>query len=250
VVVVDPATPRLVRDALAQRDVVIIPGARPFNYAAACNAGAAAGDGDIVVLLNDDTRTEQPGWLRVLSSFFADPDVGVVGARLLHADGTLQHGGLLLNEQPLHIFHGYAGEDPGPFDLLRVDREVSAVTGACLATPRSIWDELGGLDPAFALAGNDVDYCLRARRTGRRVIWTPDATLYHFESQSRGVDTAPGDVALLYERWSDAMIHDPYGHPEFEPRQAEWIRRQPLGADQRLWRSLRRAARWRPKSRH
>ena len=250
VVVVDPATPPSVRQALAVRDVVLVAGVAPFNYAAACNLGAAAADGEVIVLLNDDTKVEDVGWLAVMTSLLAEPDVGVVGARLLHADGTLQHGGLLLNGQPLHIFHGYAGEDPGPFDLLRVDREVSAVTGACLATPRSLWRELGWLDPAFALAGNDVDYCLRAQRRGRRVVWTPDATLYHFESQSRGVDTAPADVALLCARWPEEMSHDRFGHPDFEPRQAEWVPRQALGLDQRVWRSLHRAARWRPGSRH
>jgi len=154
----------------------------------------------------------------------------------------LQHGGLLLNGQPLHIFHGYAGEDPGPFDLLRVSREVSAVTGACLGTARALWDELGGFDRAFGLAGNDVDYCLRVRRTGRRVIWTPDATLYHFESQSRGGDPGRADVARLYERWGEQMHVDPYGNPNFEPRQAEWVARQPFAIEQAIWRSLRRRA--------
>lgn len=243
VVVVDPTTPPDVRGALERRDVVLVDGRAPFNYAAACNQGVRASGGELVVLLNDDVLVEDAGWVAAMADYLSDPDVGVVGARLLYADGTLQHGGVLLNEQALHIFRGYAGEDPGPFDLLRVSREVSAVTGACLMTPRRLWDELDGLDESFVIAGNDLDYCLRAWARGLRSIWAADATLYHFESQSRRENTAPEDMQRLFARWSDRFHHDPYGHPEFEPRQAEWVPRQPLGVDQVLWRAVRAGAR-------
>src|SRR5699024_11097024 len=133
--------------------------------------------------------------------FTLEREVGVVGCRLLYADGTLQHGGILCNVQPLHIFHGFAGDDPGTFGLLDIDREVTAVTGACLLTPREVFDELGGLPEHFAVAFNDLEYCLRVRSTGRRVIWTPHATLYHFESQTRALDASPGEIAELYARW-------------------------------------------------
>jgi GT2 family glycosyltransferase len=243
IVVLDPATPPDVRDALAQRDVKLLEGAGPFNYSARCNQGVAASSGELVVLLNDDVRIEDPEWLEVMAGFFREPDVGIVGARLLYADGTLQHGGILLNEQPLHIFHGFGGDDPGPFGLLEIDREVSAVTGACLATRRALWDELGGLSEDFAVAFNDLDYCLRARATGRRVIWTAHATLYHFESQTRRPDADDHEIELLYERWTPELHHDPYGNPNFAPRQAMWVDRQRASGGHVLrsvWRRLRR----------
>lgn len=240
VVVVDPRTPAAVRRGLEHRDVVILEGVgEDFNFSARCNQGVAASTGEVIVLLNDDTLIEQPDWLDALLDPLDEPDVGVVGARLLYSDGTLQHAGILLNEQPLHIFRGYAGDDPGPGGLLVVEREVSAVTGACLATPRRLWDELGGLDEHFAVAFNDLDYCLRAGDLGRRVIWTPRCTLYHFESRTRPPEAAPHEIDLLYARWASRMTSDPYGNPNFEPRQAEWIERQPLALEQRIRRVIR-----------
>lgn len=239
VVVLDPRTPGTVREGLATMDVLAVEGSGPFNFAERCNAGVAASSGDHVLLLNDDTYIEDSSWLTNMLGFFAEDDVAVVGARLLYADATLQHAGILLNEQPLHIFRGYAADDPGPGGLLLVAREVSAVTGACLMTTRSLYDRLGGLDTTFAVAFNDLDYCLRARAAGYRVIWTPGATLYHFESQTRPPDAAEDEIELLYERWSAELHDDPYGNPGFEPRQAEWIERQPLSVEQRLLRALR-----------
>jgi O-antigen biosynthesis protein len=244
VVVVDPATPAGVRTQLERADVTLIEADGAFNYSRWCNQGVAASHGKHLVLLNDDVLIEQPDWLDVMVGFFAEPDVGVVGARLLYADGTLQHGGILLNEQPLHIFHGFGGDDPGPFGLLEIDREVSAVTGACLATPRAVWDELGGLAEEFAVAFNDLDYCLRVRRTGRRVLWTAHATLYHFESQTRRPDAAEHEIELLYTRWSDELHRDPYGNPNFAPRQAVW-----LPAERASFRAAAAAA-WRRVSGH
>jgi GT2 family glycosyltransferase len=189
----------------------------------------AASSGEFVVLLNDDTLVEQPDWLDVMLGFFQEPDVGVVGARLLYADGTLQHGGILLNEQPLHIFHGFAGDDPGPFGLLQIDREVSAVTGACLATPRALWDELGGMSADFPVAFNDIDYCLRAGEQGWRTVWTPEATLYHFESQTRTPTASRQEIERLEARWGHVLRGDPFGNPGLEPAQGWWVERQRPG---------------------
>ncbi|MFV0306520.1 MAG: glycosyltransferase family 2 protein [Desertimonas sp.] len=243
VVVTDPRTPSDVRGALDERPVTVIDADGPFNFSRWCNAGVAASSGELVLLLNDDMRVEQPDWLRVMVGILtAADDVGVVGARLLYADGTLQHGGILLNEQPLHIFHGFGGDDPGVFGLLEIDREVSAVTGACLLTRRSLWDRLGGLPEEFAVAFNDLDYCLRVRASGGRVIWTPHATLYHFESQSRQPDADPDEIARLYRRWSPELHRDPYGNPHFAPRQAMWLeadRATGRAVARRSWRQLR-----------
>ena len=226
IVVADPATPPdVVDDARRHRRCTRRRRRRPVQLLArAATRASPRRAGELVVLLNDDVLVEQPDWLDVMVGFFAEPDVGVVGARLLYADGTLQHGGILLNEQPLHIFHGFAGDDPGPFGLLEIDREVSAVTGACLAHAAArCGTSSAGCREDFAVAFNDLDYCLRVRATGRRVIWTPHATLYHFESQTRAADADQHEIDLLYERWGDELRHDPYGNPNFAPRQAVWL---------------------------
>jgi GT2 family glycosyltransferase len=223
VVVADPDTPTSVLDELAGLDCTVVEGTGEFNFSARCNQGAAAGTGEVLLFLNDDTLVEQPDWIETMVGFLAEPDVGVVGARLLYADGTLQHGGLLLNEQPLHIFHGFAGDDPGPFGLLEIDREVSGVTGACLLTPRAVFEELGGFPEEFRVAFNDLDYCLRVRATGRRIIWNAHSTLFHFESQTRRPDADQHEIDLLYARWGDELHSDPYGNPAFAPKQAVWL---------------------------
>ena len=226
VVVADPATPTAVLAELDELDCTVVRGEGEFNFSARCNEGAAAGSGAVLLFLNDDVLVEQPDWLDVMVGFLVEADVGVVGARLLYADGTLQHGGLLLNEQPLHIFHGFAGDDPGPFGLLEIDREVSAVTGACLLTPRAVFDELGGFPEEFRIAFNDLDYCLRVRASGRRVIWSAHSTLFHFESQTRRPDADQHEIDLLYARWGDELRTDPYGNPAFAPKQAVWLPRE------------------------
>lgn len=223
IVVVDPHTPEAVVAALDLLDCTLVYAADEFNFSARCNLGVASSSGDAILFLNDDVRAEQVGWLDVMMGFLAESDVGVVGARLLYADGTLQHGGLLLNEQPLHIFRGFAGDDPGPFGLLEIDREVSAVTGACMLTPRAVFDEVGGLPEQFRIAFNDLDYCLRVRATGRRVIWAAHATLFHFESQSRRPDAEQHEIDLLYATWNDELHADPYGNVAFAPKQAVWL---------------------------
>ncbi len=232
VVVADPGTPVEVLDQLAGLDCAVVQATGQFNFSARCNQGAAASTGEVLLFLNDDTLVEQPDWIETMVGFLAEPDVGVVGARLLYADGTLQHGGLLLNEQPLHIFHGFAGDDPGPFGLLEIDREVGGVTAACLLTPRAVFEELNGFPEEFRIAFNDLDYCLRVRATGRRIIWSAHSTLFHFESQTRRPDADQHEIDLLYERWGDELRSDPYGNPAFAPKQAVWLpaSRATLGA--------------------
>lgn len=235
IVVADPDTPIVVLDELVALDCVVVRGVDEFNFSARCNQGAAASTSDVLLFLNDDTLVEQPDWIETMVGFLTEPDVGVVGARLLYADGTLQHGGLLLNEQPLHIFHGFADDDPGPFGLLEIDREVSGVTGACFLTPRAVFDELRGFSEEFRVAFNDLDYCLRVRKTGRRIIWSAHSTLFHFESQTRRPDADQHEIDLLYERWGDELRSDPYGNPAFAPKQAVWL----PASRATLWSALR-----------
>jgi O-antigen biosynthesis protein len=192
----------------------------PFDFARLMNDGAAAATGEVLVLLNDDVEARDRTWLPALVAQAALPSVGAAGALLLYPDGRIQHAGITLGVGGAagHRFKGARGDAPGPFHRLRIAHEVSAVTGACLATRKAVWEELGGLDRAFAVAFNDVDYCLRAQALGLSIVFTPEAVLIHHESASRG--QADGETlerrserAQFQERWADLIADDPHYNP-------------------------------------
>ena len=158
-----------------------------FNFAKLNNRAAAAVDSDVLCLLNNDIEATSDDWLDELLSRLAEPDVGAAGALLTWPGGVVQHGGVVLgmNFAATHAFTDRLGSDPGYLDLLRVTHECSAVTAACLVTRRADYLRLGGLDEInFAVAFNDVDYCLRLREVGKRIVLTPHARLLHLESAS------------------------------------------------------------------
>ena len=191
-----------------------------FNFSRIVNAAVATTNGEIVLLLNNDVEVVTPDWIDELSGLASRPDVGAAGAKLLYPDGTLQHVGIVLG------WGGYAGhfgrrqpaETPGHLGRRLVPHEVSAVTAACLAVSRSHFDAIGGFDEGFAVAFNDVDFCLRLRARGLRNLVTPRAVLVHHESASRGHDTGPSRARFrderrrFGERWRDVIQDDPYFH--------------------------------------
>ena len=195
---------------------------RPFNFAAMVNDGVAAATGAVVVLLNNDVAVLEPGWLDALVRQAIRPEVGAVGAKLLYADGTLQHAGVVvgLGGRAGHILRRRPGDTPGHLGRLRVAHEVSAVTAACLAVARDKYLAVGGFDAeAFPVDFNDVDFCLRLTAAGWKTVWTPAATLAHLESVSRGPSVGAKrarfeqEAARFSERWRDVIRHDPYYHP-------------------------------------
>jgi len=199
---------------------------RPFNYSALNNRGVEAASGEIVALLNNDVEAASPDWLAEMVSVLMRPGVGVVGARLTYPGGAVQHAGVVVNpvNGGSHWFRGLPPDFAGPGQRLAVRQRMSAVTGACLVTRRALFRELGGLDEAFAVAFNDVDYCLRAQRAGHRTVYTPFAQLLHHESASRGKDVSPdkaqrlyAELALLRERWGEALDRDPWAMPGLPP---------------------------------
>lgn len=197
-----------------------------FNFAAACNHGVAAARGDLLCLLNDDVTPRDPGWLAAMVGHLADPAVGVVGARLLYPDGTVQHAGILLRPDGTgsHWHRSLPATAAGYGGRARLAQEYAAVTGACLLTRRPLWDQLGGLDEAFATAFNDVDFCLRARAAGTGVVLAAEAELTHAELRSFGRHYGPGeaarnraDRARLLARFPTAFAADPFHSPNLSP---------------------------------
>jgi GT2 family glycosyltransferase len=199
----DPETRTLVERLSADADVRVLRDDRPFNWAELNNAGAQVAAGEILLFLNNDVEARRPGWLAPLCAQALRPDVAAVGARLLYPDGRLQHCGIVigLSGAAGHPLVGLPGEAPGYLGMAIARRECSAVTGACLATRRAVFDELGGFDESLGVDLNDVDYCLRAGTRGYRTLYEPRAELVHHESPSRGTAGGVGDVVRFVERW-------------------------------------------------
>ena len=182
----------------------------PFNFAATIDLGAAHARGTHVLMLNDDTEVIAPNWLERMLDAAASPDVGAVGAKLLFEDGTLQHAGHTYRTSLDHVGFGLAADAVGRTGLLAHRREVAGVTAACMLTPMRVFDEVGGLSVEYPGNYNDVDYCLKVRASGRRIVYEPDAVLYHFESRSRVPTIRPEEVELVQRRWLTDLIDDPF----------------------------------------
>ena len=188
----------------------------PFNYSALVNSALPHVSAPFVLMLNDDISVIDPGWLKAMVEIAQRPDVGIVGAKLLYPDDTIQHAGVVLGPYggTVHVFKRLPGDNPGHFDLPDVVRNVSAVTFACALIDREVFETIGGLDEVnLPVAFNDTDFCLRARDAGYEVIYTPHACLHHHESVTKVVIAHPHEIGFLRERWGAVIDHDPYYNP-------------------------------------
>ncbi len=188
----------------------------PFNYSAINNSAVSVVDTPYIVLLNDDITVITPDWVEAMLEHAQRPEVGVVGAKLLYPDRSLQHAGVILGprENCDHAFRNLSEEDGGYFEFPRLIRNWSAVTFACAMMRRSVFDEVGGLDAQnLAVAFNDVDMCLRIRERGYWVVYTPFAELFHHESATRNVNFNPGEEEYMRRRWAGVIRHDPFYNP-------------------------------------
>ncbi|MDD2466581.1 MAG: glycosyltransferase [Desulfobulbus sp.] len=194
----------------------------PFNFSRLNNLGAQKARGEILCLMNNDIEVLSPDWLEEMVSFACRPEVGCVGARMWYPDGRLQHGGVLLGVGRVagHSHKYLSKGHPGYFCRANLHQNLSAVTAACLTIRRSVYQQVGGLDETFAVAFNDVDFCLRVREAGYRNVWTPYAEMIHHESVTRGAEDTPekqarfrGEVRKMQERWGKALLNDPAYSP-------------------------------------
>jgi GT2 family glycosyltransferase len=215
---VEPSTAALL--AALGEGATVLRDDRPFNYSALNNLAARTVSSEVLCLMNDDVEVLDPGWLTEMVAQLMRPGVGLVGAKLDYPDGTLQHAGLTLGiwSAASHAFRGAPPGTLGDGGRLAVAHEVAAVTGACLAVRRSLYLELGGLDEEhLPISYNDVDLCMRARRAGYKVVWTPGAELVHHEGASRGAgeltDQGLAEEAWFRRTWGAAIEHDPFYNP-------------------------------------
>jgi GT2 family glycosyltransferase len=248
----EPATLALLGRLARDPRVRVLRRPGPFNFPALNNHAAREARGEVLLLLNNDTDATGPGWLREMVSHALRPDVGAVGAKLLYADGRVQHAGVVLGPggAVTHQLRLSDPGEPGPGGELALARTVSAVTGACLALRRSVFFEAGGLDEQnLAVIFNDIDLCLRVGDRGYRVVWTPFAELLHLESVSRGFDQTPekrarmlAEWAHFRRNWEPLLEADPFHNPNltFRPeaallatpprRERSWRRARPAEA--------------------
>ncbi len=218
---------------LLERDlpVRVLPWTRPFNFAAINNFGATHARGEAILFLNNDVEPIHPDWLEAMVTHAMRPEIGAVGAKLLFADGTIQHAGVVLGMGGVagHVHSRFPREADGYLGRLRQVQDVAAVTGACLMTRRDVFERVGGFDERFVLAYNDVDYGMNVRALGLRVLWTPEAELYHLESKTRGYEDDPAkqerfrrEFDLFRRKWAKALeAGDPYFNPNFRLDRAD-----------------------------
>ncbi len=230
VVIYDSATPDPVLAALrriAGDQLKLVEYDKPFNFSDKMNLGAVHASGDLLLLLNDDTELIEPTSIDLMVAHLQTPGVALVGAKLLFSDGTLQHGGHVYHYDLRHACLGWPGDSPGPWPLrpLAVERECSGVTAAAALVDRRAFEQVGGFPTELPLNFNDVDFCLKLRAAGHRIVWTPWATWYHFESRTRVPELADGEYEFINERWHYAINNDPYYNMNLEPRRSDWLER-------------------------
>jgi GT2 family glycosyltransferase len=218
VVVADGGLPAEVPPRLAElagdrlRIVPATPG--EFNFSQMINDGVVAADGEYVLLLNDDIEIATPDWIERMVMYCAQDGVGAVGGRLVWGDGRLQHVGVGFDSGlPGHTYRGFQGEYRGYANHVLIARDVMTVTGACLMTPKALFEELGGLTLELPVNFNDVDYCLKVFASGHRIVYDPDLFLYHYESSSREPEVRDWEVYRMQDRWASLVAVDPYNNP-------------------------------------
>jgi O-antigen biosynthesis protein len=219
VIVADTPTPKTVIETLQQiggSRLQVINYDRPFNFAEKNNIGAMSCDSDLILLLNDDTEIITTDALETMVAMFNDAQVGVVGPMLLFEDATIQSAGHIFSPDPTDLYRARNLETAGPQNLLRVQREVSSLIGACMLIRRDVFEQVGGLCLSFPGNWNDIDFCLKVQLAGFRAVFTPHAQLYHFESKTRIAKRVDAEVGKLGARWGSVLDDDPYFNPRLQ----------------------------------
>ncbi len=228
----DPATFAYYREIDKQPHIRILEWNKPFNYAGVNNYAANFAQGELLLFLNNDIEAINPDWLEEMVKLAMQPKIGAVGAKLYYADDTIQHAGIVLGLGGIagHSHRLLPRDAPGYMNRLRFTQNCAAVTGACLLTPTWVFQQVGGFDEGFILAFNDVDLCVQIHQAGFRIVWTPDAELYHLESKTRGDEDTEAkqarfrrEIALFQNKWGHLLDQgDPYYSPHFRLDRADY----------------------------
>lgn len=219
----DPRTIKYLSSLNAIPACTVLDYNQPFNYSAINNFAARRAKGELIGLVNSDIEVISPGWLKYMASYFWVADIGVVGAKLLYKDKSVQHAGVIcgLGNVAGHAHRFFKATATGYMNRLQVPNEYSAVTGACMLTRRSLYETMGGLNSRdLAVAYNDVDYCIRVRKQGYRTVYCPQAELFHFESKTRGPEDSSEkkrrytrEREYMWQKWRLELEDDEFYNP-------------------------------------
>ena len=198
-------------------------GENGFNYSALNNYGVRFAKGDYILFLNNDTEIINADSIREMVSHIMRADVGAVGARLYYPDGSIQHAGVILGLGGIagHAFREFSNNANGYFSRIICTQDYSAVTAACMMMSKSLFNKIGGFDEQLKVAFNDIDLCMKIRKLGKWIVYTPYAELYHYESKSRGLENTKekverfnSEIEYFSKKWKKELeAGDPYYNP-------------------------------------
>ena len=221
-----------------RKNVRVVTWKREFNFSAINNYGVTFAHGEYLLFLNNDVEVIEPDVIREMLGYARRDDVGIVGARLLYQDDTIQHAGVVIGFGGIagHTFIGLHQAENSYFHRAMCAQDYSAVTAACMMSKRSLFDQVWGFREELAVAFNDIDYCLKIRSLGKKVVYNPYALLYHYESKSRGLEDTPEkverfnrEVARFIGYWPEIVINgDPYYNPNLTLRKSNFALRDLL----------------------
>ncbi|HEV2360603.1 MAG TPA: glycosyltransferase, partial [Acidimicrobiales bacterium] len=216
--------------------VLVLEEPGPFNWSKMNNDAAAMADGDLLLFMNNDVEATTEEWLLALVEHAQRPEVGAVGSRLLYPNRTIQHAGVVIgmHEGAGHVLQDIDESSPGYLSWAFMNRNCTALTGACLMTRRDVFEEMGGFSLDLPISFSDIDYCLKLREAGHLVVYTPLSELVHHESRTRGHTDDKLEIPRYLSKWRDQIAAgDPYYHPSLS-RWRSWC---PLSTEEedRLW---------------
>ena len=222
----------------AHENVRVLTWEKEFNYSAINNFGAEHARGEYLLLLNNDIEVKTENWMEEMLSYCQREDVGIVGAKLLFPNEKIQHAGVILGMGPSgtagHLFYNFPGDQFVYAGRSQTTQNLSAVTAACMMVKKELYQKVGGMDEAFQVAFNDIDFCLRVRETGKLVVFQAYAELYHHESLTRGYETSQKnkkrfkeEIKLFKTRWKGILeAGDPYYNPNLTLRRSDCTLRE------------------------
>jgi GT2 family glycosyltransferase len=202
---------------------------RVLHFGDAANASATKNyavqqtDSPWLLFLDPGVEPIEADWLTIMAEHVQRPEVGAVGARLVNRNDTIEHAGFVLGVNGIaqSAFHGSPAEDPGVNRQLQMIRNYSAVSAACMLTRRDVFQQVGGFDEALSDDLAEIDLCLKMRRSGYLIVYTPLAKLY-WNALAREKRDLAGE-AIMRERWSDVLEQDPYYNPNLSRARADFV---------------------------